>query len=361
MGFNAANWDSYTDGFLACENGIITKDGKLRSPEVDDNALNKSPVEFKGIKTPAPLWEKTLDSIFDGDKEVIAFVQRLFGYIVSGEVTERVMPIFYGPIGNNGKSLIANIIGDVLGEKLFFGTSASKLMAANFVSDRNSPDHFVFGLRGKRLVFASEGNKDVSLDSGFVKNMTGNDMLSARASHARDSISWRPTHTVIMATNDLPSIDGEDAAMWKRLLPVEFKVTFVEHPAKPNERKMDMKLQDKILASERSGIVAWLLTGYLDWKKNGLQVPQSVEDSKRNYHSSEDVIGQFIKTMDTSDPNATISAAELYRQFKAWCFAEDVENQYSRKTFPQYMMKRFDRTEERTGYVFHGIQSVFGI
>lgn len=361
FGFDPNDWDNYTDGFMAAKNGIITKSGKLRQPTLDDNALFHSDVKFTGINTPAPKWEKALSDIFKGEPEKQAAFQRIMGYAVSGSVIEKIMPILYGGNGNNGKSLLANIIGAVLGTELTLNTSASKIMVQSFGAGRNAPDHFTYSLFGKRLVFASEAAKDVELDGGFVKQMTGTDALSARPSHARNNVDWYPTHTVFLITNDKPTIDGDDRALWNRIVPIEFKMTFVEQPTEQNELQINKYLQEEILATEKSGILAWLLRGYLDWKKNGLNLPQCIIDDKASYYADEDVIGQFItEATDTSDKTAETKSSYLFRMFKTWCYANDIEIKYSQKSFPKALEKHGFRRkhDSRRGYYFVGIRDV---
>ncbi len=361
FGFDPNDWDNYNDGFLAVKNGIITKEGKLRSPTINDNALFHSDIEFVDIDTPAPKWEKALNDIFFEEPEKQKAFQRIMGYAASGEVIEKIMPIFYGSMGSNGKSILVNIISAVLGTNLTLNTSASKIMTQTFNAGRNAPDHFTYSLFGKKLVFASEANKNVELDAGFIKQMTGTDALSARPSHARNNIDWSPTHTVFLITNDKPSIDGDDVAMWNRILPIEFKMSFVENPIKKNELKMNKRLQEEILDEEKSGVLSWLLRGYLEWKKDGLNLPNCILHDKKIYHQEEDIIGNFIaQATDTTNSKATIKSTDLYQMFKSYCFTYDIENIYSQKSFPKAIIKHgFERKyNSRMGNYFVGIQDV---
>ena len=49
-----------------------------------------------------PLWHAFLLRMFNGDRELIAFLQRFFGYALTGSVKEEVFAFFYGT-GGNGK------------------------------------------------------------------------------------------------------------------------------------------------------------------------------------------------------------------------------------------------------------------
>lgn len=361
FGFDPNDWDSYEDGFIAVNNGIITKSGTLRQPELKDNAISYSDVDFTGISTPAPLWEKSLDEIFYNEPEKRDAFQRVMGYAASGDLTEKILPIFYGPMGNNGKSLITNIMGSILGKKLILNTSADKIMTQSFGAGRNAPDHFEYNLFGKKIVFAQEANKNVELDIGFVKRVTGKDRISARPSHAKTNIDFQPSHTMFLVVNDKPSVNGDDPAIWIRILPIKFNMTFVENPTSENEKKIDKYLEDKILDREKSGIIAWLLRGYLEYKKRGLDLPQCIIDDKASYYAEEDVIGNFIEqNTDTTEPEAKTSAKDLYTMFKTYCLVHDIDNKYNQKTFPKAIAKHgFERKYNgRDGNYFLGIRDV---
>lgn len=53
----------------------------------------------------------------DGDEvddDLLAFVQRLFGYAITGDPRERILPIFWGG-GRNGKSTLLETVSAALG------------------------------------------------------------------------------------------------------------------------------------------------------------------------------------------------------------------------------------------------------
>jgi phage/plasmid-associated DNA primase len=49
-----------------------------------------------------------------GDAETIAFVQRYFGYCLTGHVREQKFLYLFGS-GGNGKNLIAEVIAEIMG------------------------------------------------------------------------------------------------------------------------------------------------------------------------------------------------------------------------------------------------------
>jgi putative DNA primase/helicase len=99
---------------LDVQNGTIDlKTGALRPHRREDLITSLSPVVYDP-SAQCPTWQATLDRILNQSKDVIRFLQRLFGLFLTGDVSDQILPIFYGS-GANGKSTIINVILDSLG------------------------------------------------------------------------------------------------------------------------------------------------------------------------------------------------------------------------------------------------------
>src|SRR5262249_55642562 len=88
-----------------CPNGTIElRTGTLRQPRRKALITKLCPTEFHP-EARCPPWEKFLDAVFPAekggpDRELIDFVQRLLGYCLTGDVSEQVLPIFWGSGSN---------------------------------------------------------------------------------------------------------------------------------------------------------------------------------------------------------------------------------------------------------------------
>jgi len=103
LGITGLEWDS-NPWLLGVKNGAINlKTGEREKVNPELYIKTVAPVTFKGLNEPCSTWDRFLNEIFNGDEEIIKFIQRLFGYALIGEVTEAVFPIFWGPNGRNGK------------------------------------------------------------------------------------------------------------------------------------------------------------------------------------------------------------------------------------------------------------------
>ena len=91
-------------------------------------------------------WDRFLEGVFDGDGELIDFVQRLFGYMLTGDVREQVLPIFWGD-GANGKSTLLNAFLHAFGTDYAMQAIPRHVDGSNgtILTIRNVPTCFVNG------------------------------------------------------------------------------------------------------------------------------------------------------------------------------------------------------------------------
>jgi len=340
---------------LPCANGVIDlRTGEIRDGQPDDYIILHAPTLWKGLNTPAPNWEKFFSEVFNNDIEMIAFIQRLMGYILSGMSNEKVIPIFYGENGNNGKTTFVEIINTVIGTDFCKKESATVLMEAKF-SGGEKPSAFIVSLPKKRFFWANESKEGARFDIGLLKELAGGDTMSGRGLYAKVGIQFRPTFVVVLVTNRLPHLDADDNAAWNRILPIEFKNSFVDNPSAPNEFKINRQLP-AILASEASGILAWLVRGCLEWQRVGLNPPGAVIKRRNDYRESEDDFGLFCEENITpASPTTETTAKELYGRYRTWAEGNGFPP-FSSSTFGRKMAaKKYVKKKTNRGIVYPGI------
>ena len=206
-----------------------------------------------------PDWTEFLNQIFEGDCELISFLQRAVGYSLTGQVSEQCLFILVGT-GANGKSTFLKVLQCLLGD--YAGTVPMQtLMQQRHGTQTNDLAHLV----GKRLVVASEGEPGQRLAESKIKLMTGGDRIACRALY-QNFFEFDPQFKLWVATNDLPEITGTTEAIWRRIRVIEFPVTIP--PA-----EQDKGLADRLIA-ELPGILQWALHGLKEWRKAGLAPPR---------------------------------------------------------------------------------------
>jgi putative DNA primase/helicase len=308
-----------------CMNGTIElKTGKLREHRREDFITKLCPVAYHP-EAPCPNWLRFLGGVFpddedEPDKELITFVQRLLGRCLTGDVSEQILPIFWGG-GANGKSTLINAVLETLGGEYAMKANADLLMSSR--GERHPTE--LAQLFGMRLVVASETHQGRRLNEALVKDLTGGEPVRARRMR-EDFWEFSPTHKVVLLTNHKPRVAGTDEGIWRRLRLAPFTVCFWD-PNDPNKVKADLPAslrQDKQigakLAAEREGVLAWLVRGCLDWQRGGLTLPDKVRVATNEYRAGEDLLAMWVgECCVTGNTNYRCKAGDLYSSYRKWC------------------------------------------
>jgi len=339
---------------LGCQNGVIEfKTGAFRSGKQSDFIKTLTNVTWEGIDVKAPTWEEYLNSLFDSNRKLIAYLQRLLGYAITGLTTEHILPILWGK-SRNGKGTLLETLSYVLGN-LCCSIKAELFLKQDRIRSSASPDPDIMALQGKRIVWASETEEDRRLNEGKVKWLVGGDTLVGRAPFGKRELNFEPTHTMFLITNYKPKINPHDEAIWDRIILFPFQYKFVDKPSKPNEKKRDPNLREK-LKNEVPGILAWLVKGYLEWQKHGLgDMPEEVKIATQQYREEEDVIGHFLNETCGLGRNYEVKAGELFQAYIDWCKENGYKPESGAK-FGEKMKEEFEWKKTKSGNIFFGIR-----
>jgi len=351
LGISGEEWD-LDRWLLGCRNGVIElQTGTFRPGSPEDYIKTVCPSEWKALQEPAPIWEKFLLEIFDGNEELVGYLQRLFGYSITGLTVEHVLPILWGG-GRNGKGTMLETLGFVLGD-LAKPIQAEMLMHQGRMRSSAGPSPDIMALRGRRLAWGSETDEGVRIDLAKVKYLTGGDTLVGRPPHARDMIQFSPTHTLFLLTNHKPEIPINESGIWDRVNLIPFTLRFVDEPTEANDRKRDPFLPDKLKA-EAPGILAWLVRGCLEWQKSRLNPPSIVKETTAEYRKDEDILGSFLEEMTYIDVNSKVKAGELYKAYERWALSNGYKP-IGGKKFGERISKIYKRTRGSKGNYYAGV------
>lgn len=298
-----------------CPNGTLDlRTGELREHRRDDFIMKLCPTKFDP-EAASWTWDRFLEGLFESG-EVIAFLQRLCGYAVTGDQREQILPILWGD-GSNGKSTFLVALMESIGPDYTMQAAADLLMVKRGETHPTEKAD----LFGRRIVCCIESDEGRRLSEAFVKSITGGDSIRARRMR-EDFWEFRPTHTVLLATNYKPEVRGGDHAIWRRLALIPFTRTFW-NPDKgetgPEDLRQDKTLPEKLTA-EAEGILAWAVRGCVDWQSGGLRVPDEVRAATSRYQAEEDRVALFIEeNCVTGASHLKVRAGQLYAAYKAWC------------------------------------------
>ncbi len=154
-------------------------------------------------------------------------------------------------------------------------------------------------LRGKRLAYTGE-TVSGHLDWTLLKMLTGGDTL-AGADLYKNTEGFAPSHTLILTTNDRPTLPPT-VAFKERLRFVPFNGDF--------SRSKDFTLEDD-LAREIPGILWQLIQAAPDVLSNGDAPPDAVKDATADLMAENDVAAPFIELFLVDDPDALTPLADI--------------------------------------------------
>lgn len=288
---------------------------------------------------PAPIWTMFLERVLP-DPEVRSFVQRLMGVAMLGAVREQYLPIFTGA-GANGKGVFRDALLHA------FGDYAHEIDPSMLMESKHSQHRtFLMQLRGRRLIFTSETERGKRFAEAQMKRLTGGDPIEANRMH-KDPIVFTPSHTLVMITNHLPAVSGDDPAVWRRILVVPFDVVIP-----PEER--DPGLPEKLKA-EAGSVLAWAWQGWLEYQRIGLAPPDAVKARTDEYRSESDVLARFLDERCEFGPGCVTRARDLFTEYVRWTRAAGEESGTETAFGKQMAARQHSKVRTQNGFVYRGL------
>ncbi len=327
---------------LNTENGTVDlRSGELREHRREDLLTKIAPVEYRP-DAPAPAWEAFLERVLPNE-ELRGFVQRASGYSATGDTSEQCMFINHGG-GANGKSTFQEAITAALGDYAMRAPTEMLLTrrAGGIPND-------IARLKGARFVAASETEEGRRLAESLIKDLTGQDTITARFMRA-EFFDFTPTHKLWLSTNHKPEIRGTDNAIWRRIRLIPWSVTI---PPAEQDKKLAATLR-----RELAGILAWIVRGCLEWRREGLRAPDEVRRATGEYRAEMDVLAGFLAECCELGDEHWDYAKDLYATYKQWCTETGERPEVQRKFGGRLGERGFrrDRGGSRGAGIWRGLR-----
>ena len=293
-------WDQ-DPWLLGVRNGVVTlTSGTLREGRAEDFITKVSPLTFDA-GAECPRWLQFLDEIFADNPELVPYMKRVAGYILTGITIEQCFFVLHG-VGANGKTTFIETLRHVLGHDFCWSMPFPSASWSDNISEYQRAE-----LVGRRLVVTSELSKQKELNAELVKSLTGSDRINARRVRERP-FTFTPTAKFVLAVNDPPVIEDTSYGMWRRVKLVPFLQSF-ETP--------DTTLGDT-LREEASGILTWAVEGCVEWQRDGLRHPECVTAATREYQQESDPFQTFVAEQCVVARHSSVGATELFEAFTSF-------------------------------------------
>jgi putative DNA primase/helicase len=279
-------------------------------------------------------WKSFLDDVFLGDKELISYVQKLIGYVITGRGNERLFVILNGK-GKNGKSVFCDVLIKVLGQ--YAGTLAKECFIWKKQKTSEINSYLTKALLEKtRFLKTSELASNDVLDDALVKNISGCEDVQTRTLRSLP-ITMKPQFTIFCLTNNLPRVNDYSKGMWDRIKIIPFKASFGDEVGDKKENKQIRKE----LYQEAKGILLWCIEGFRKYEAEGLKETTEMKWLVSDYKKEEDVLQQWIDERILFDTKSSAFVKECFSSFGEFLTEQGLnKDDFTQKKFTSQLTKQ---------------------
>lgn len=299
------------------------------------------PYNLSQLNDPTPVFQKFLETSLVEEKshttpdyELINFVQEMFGFFMLDTFYATGAFFMYG-MGSNGKSVMMDLLDNIFGDDY-----VSALSLANF-NDKFAVKDII----NKRLNISREEDEKFVSAKMFKTLVTGEPV---RGEHKfGNGFKMKPTCKFLFGTNKLPTFDGFDYGLKRRLFLIPFHRQFLPH-------EQDKHLVEK-LVKEIPGIIGWALEGAKRLEKNNFIFSDSraVADLFAEFEEEMSAAIMFFNENYIVDDEFKTSKQELYDHYLVWAKDNGKKGSYSKRRFNKELV---DNIKGLNGELF-GINS----
>lgn len=316
--------------------------GAIREHNAQDYITKQTAVDPSGDGM--DVWEDALQTFFQGDADLIRYVQEIVGLAAIGKVYIEALVIAYGE-GRNGKSTFWNTIARVLGT--YSGNMSADTLT---VGCKRNVKPELAEAKGKRMIIAAELEEGMRLNTSNVKQLCSTDEIYAEKKY-KAPFSYVPTHTLVLYTNHLPRVGAIDQGTWRRLIVIPFNAKI--------EGKADIKnYADFLFKTAGGAVLQWIIEGAKrviagDYK---IVQPRVVQDAIQKYKENNDWLSHFLEDCCEIDPSYEAKSGEVYNTYRSYC---NQMGEYARSTTDFYTAIEaadFTRRKTKKGMLIHGFR-----
>lgn len=312
---------------LNCQNGTLDLESGILYQHDPGDLLTKMAGASFDPGMVCKRWEKHIDEVFEGDKELVEYTQKALGYALTGDTKYECFFILYGSTTRNGKTTTLTTVNAMLGD-YSKSVQPESIATKSFINGSSASDD-IARLAGSRFISISEPGKKMPLNAALVKALTGGNVITARKLY-ESSFEFKLDAKMFIDTNHLPYISDLTIFRSNRIKVIPFNHRFIGSG-------QDKNLKQELLRPESlSGILNWCLEGLRTLKATGFDEPVAVKNATAEYENDSDKISRFIDEHLVENVCGEILTDDAYQRYKDWC-AQTGTYMESQMTFKQSM------------------------
>lgn len=238
------------------------------------------------------------------DPDVRATLIEFLGYCFQGDNKYEKALLLIGE-GANGKSVFTSIAGYLLGSQ-----NISHLGLEGF----DNKGFALSKLIGKKANICADLSEVNKISEGVLKQVISGDPITVDRKHL-PMMEFTPTTKLIFSTNNLPRFSDRSKAMYRRLIIVDFKITFDESSQNERYKTFDFWLP------ELPAIFLLALEGLASLRRRG-QFIKSEEGTKllEEYQLENNPAAMFLtECYEVAGITEKVSSMILYQAYQDYC------------------------------------------
>jgi len=325
------------EGKIAARNKVINIKADTTEPHSPEHMFtSRLGAEFDA-SAECPQWQAFLDQVVSSDTDR-AKLQEYVGYCLHHWSMPYHKALFLvGPTAS-GKSTFLDTVNALLGED-----TVASLTPQQLTTERFAPAE----IYGKWANIRNDIPKETVKNTGTLKEVLAGDPLKAEEKR-KDPYFFRPTAKHLFSANQLPEMEVDDEAFFRRILLVPFPETV---PKADRDKHLADKLNDEL-----PGILNWALEGLQRLLANGsFTGDRSPGKTQETWSKWGDSVERFA-SIALADGSKDIPKSDVYDAYLEFCRSEGMPSD------TQHMMTRELKREgysDDRAYVDGGRKRVF--
>lgn len=298
------------DNYINFKNGIFDVDSKKLIPhetkifminQVNCNYIENAPKNHH--------IDKFLDDITSGNEKRKRTILQIIGYSLTTSVEFQKAFIFYGKTAENGKSVLVELITNLVGDENTSHVSIHELQNGRFYASE---------LTNKLLNVVAELPRNHLRSVEVFKSLVTGDRMSVEQKY-KNRYSIKPYAKNIFTANELPRVEDTTQGFYRRLNIILFEAQFTDQEKK-NFNKRNLYTQE---ALEYLAYIS--VQEYLKLLESDSRDFANEEESNKvleNYKKENNSVLSFLdseKIKEAFDKGQNIDRPELYQEYKIWC------------------------------------------
>lgn len=294
---------------LVCPNGTIElrdEGVKFRPSRIEDYNTLVTGADYEQ-SAQHELWDDYLKR-FQPDEQVRDWLQRIVGYSLLGANPEQFLVVGLG-LTSTGKTTFTEGLFAALGG---YGGPLEATVLKTSGDDKPRPD--ILKALPRRLAIAEELSEFQNLHVDQVKRITGAGTLSARGMNSDRYVERRAAFTPWLMTNEVPHIEGADAALRSRVLVVPFDVF-------QQRSRTSSAVRERIIAEAGPAILAWAVAGWEKYLSGAdlREIPTGAWAANAKFAEGMSDVHLFVSQRCELLADASVVNSHLYEAYQIWC------------------------------------------